>query len=780
MTMSQALRALVIEDSEDDALMLARELRHEFNPLQFERVEDATAFEAALEAQAWDVVIADYSLPRFGALEALQLFCRHGLDTPFVVVSGTVGEDTAVATMKAGANDYVMKSNLARLGPAIQRELREAVSRRARRSAEKDLARSVSLLIATLEATADAIIGIDEERNSITTWNHKFIELWGLAEDEMERFRENREGLIARLQSLVEDPSLLVQRRAEIYRDQPGASFDELQLKNGRILAIYSFPQQVEGRNVGRVWSFRDITRRKQMEKELRNSEQRYRLLFERNLAGVVRSTPDGALLDCNAAFTRMLGYDSIEEVKAQPVIQFYEKPAERDRLLEQLRRHGYIVNYETCLRGKGGRQVLFLENATLVRDPDEGREVIETTLIDITEYRRVSEELRQSQKLNAIGQLAGGIAHDFNNLLTVILGNADRLTSANNGDAATLSRRVQAIQDAGQRAASMTRQLLLFSRKQPITMQVIDMNLLIRQMTELLHRLLPSQNVELVTALAPGKTKIKADASQFEQVLLNLAVNARDAMPQGGQLSLKTSLAEIGAGSLTHPPSIRPGSYVLLQVSDTGTGMDAETQQHIFEPFFTTKGPGQGTGLGLATVYGIISQIGGHINVESSVGKGTTFNIYCPLAADEIRSEAPASTPAMPQATKAETVLVVEDQLPVRELLVEILRDRGYTVLEAGNGAQALTICREYKTAVHLVITDMMMPEMNGVELTKRLMEVRPGLRVIFISGYTKTDQPLPPDAVYLTKPFTSDQMEAAIQKTRQAAFSRRDDGKA
>jgi signal transduction histidine kinase/CheY-like chemotaxis protein len=346
----------------------------------------------------------------------------------------------------------------------------------------------------------------------------------------------------------------------------------------------------------------------------------------------------------------------------------------------------------------------------------------------------RTQEQLTQAQKMEAVGRLAGGVAHDFNNLLSIITGRSSLLLNRLDGDSG-LQRHVELIQKTAGRAADLTRQLLAFSRKQMLQPKVFDLNGLVGSFGTMLRRLI-GEDIDLMTVLGPALTPVKADPGQVEQVLMNLVVNARDAMPRGGRVTIETANVVLDASDAARHPDVQAGPYVLLAVSDTGTGMDTATLGHMFEPFFTTKGPGKGTGLGLATVYGIVKQSGGHVAVYSEVGHGTTFKIYLPAIAQALTtSEEPA--PSSPP-RGSETILLVEDEAELRELLAEVLEDHGYAVLRAGDGGEAVTLCAERERPIDLLLTDVIMPGMSGRELVDRVQPLRPAMKVLYMSGYT------------------------------------------
>jgi signal transduction histidine kinase len=383
------------------------------------------------------------------------------------------------------------------------------------------------------------------------------------------------------------------------------------------------------------------------------------------------------------------------------------------------------------------------------------------------TERKKLEEQLRQAQKMEAIGQLTGGIAHDFNNMLTVILGYSELMLQRLKADD-PLRSEVEQVKEAGVRASMLTRQLLAFGRKQVLQPRVLDLNAVLTNMDQMLQRLI-GEDIHLVTMPAPGLRRVRADPGQIEQVIVNLAVNARDAMPQGGKLTIETANVELDNAYAREHVSVRPGSFVMLAVSDTGCGMDRETQARIFEPFFTTKEPGKGTGLGLSTVYGIVKQSDGNIWVYSEPGRGTTFKIYLPRVEGAVEAVEPGLAPTR-AVRGSETVLLVEDENAVRALIRSTLQANGYTVLEAHHGKHAIQIYEQHKGPIHLLVTDVVMPEMSGRELAEHLKTSRPNMKVLFMSGYTDkaivNHGELDPDTAFLQKPFTPDALARMVRE--------------
>ena len=493
-----------------------------------------------------------------------------------------------------------------------------------------------------------------------------------------------------------------------------------------------------------------DITERKK-------ADERFYKAFNANPEPMTIATlSEGRYIDVNESFLRVTGYQRDEVVgRTSLELNFWKFPEERARFVEILERQGAVRDLEISLVTKSGEERTAQDSAEIVEF--DGEKCVIAIFKDITERKDLEKQLRQAQKMEAIGQLSGGIAHDFNNLLGVIIGYSeileDRLPA---GD--SLHKSVEEIKKAGKRAASLTRQLLAFSRQQVLEPRILSLNSVVSSVEKMLGRLI-GENIDLESALEPELGNIKADQGQIEQVIMNLAVNARDAMPHGGRLTITTANVDLDENyARLHPPQ-PAGRYVLLSVSDTGIGMDATTQAHIFEPFFTTKEQGKGTGLGLSTVYGVIRQSGGHIWVYSEPGLGTTFKIHLPRTDETARGEKPTAGLAT-SLRGTETILLVEDEEPLRELTRSLLADSGYTVLPAERPNEAIEIARQHQGPIHLLLTDVVMPGMSGLALAEKLAPARPNMKVIYMSGYTGFTHPelFDSDATVLSKPVTRD----------------------
>lgn len=1070
--MSQPLQVLIVEDSEDDALLLLRALRRGGYEPVYERVETAEAMRAALVRQRWDLVLADYSLPRFSAPAALSLLQATGLDLPFIIVSGTVGEETAVAAMKSGAHDYLMKGNLTRLIPAIERELREAQVRRQRSQSEEELRQSDTKFRTMFNLLPVGIAILDADRNVVEV-NPALAQILNLSRADLsqethpdrrylkpdgtampvEEFpsvravKENRligdieigvvtaddehiwtsvsavpvdfpdwrvivttvditwrkwaeeslwqsetfnravlNSLQAHLAVLDRDGTIIAVNQAwetfarangdpglvetgvglnylEVCRRVTGLAAEQAQQTLAGIQAVSTGARSqfileyvcatpageewfmlrvtplLDGRG-GVVVAHESITERKQAEQKIRRrnreltllnqviaasstgldseivlevacrelaqafdlpyanaalfdeektkarvvadyaaegslnrpgmlghafevttspvlqyllshkvplmladaandphlahyrdlleqrgvasvlflpliiedevlgglaletSEPRHFLPAEINLAwsvadqvagalararltqtqqrlsaaieqageSVIITDTGGSIIYVNPTFERVSGYSRAEVIGQNPrLLKSDQQDAAFYKEMWTTISAGQVWRGRLVNKKKDG--TLYTEEASITPVRDESGTLINYVAVkrDVTHELLLEQQYRQAQKMEAIGRLSGGVAHDFNNLLVVINGYSDLLLDRHFEPDNPLIKFVEEIRKAGERASGLTRQLLAFSRQQILEPEILELNQVVANTEKMLRRLI-GEDIELVTRLAPDLGQVKADTGQLEQVILNLAVNARDAMPQGGTLTIRTANVDLTEKYARQPAEVEPGPYVLLAMSDTGIGMDTVTQARIFEPFFTTKAPGQGTGLGLATVYGIVKQSGGTIGVTSEPGHGTTFKIYLPRVDRIMQALKPeANLPAtMPAGT--ETVLLAEDEELVRALTRQVLEMNGYTVLEASHGGEALLLAEQHPEPIDLLLTDVIMPHMSGNDLAKRLAALHPGMKVLYISGYT--DQAiahygvLAPDLFFLQKPFSPQTLARKVRE--------------
>jgi two-component system, cell cycle sensor histidine kinase and response regulator CckA len=635
--------------------------------------------------------------------------------------------------------------------------LREEVN--VRRAQEVDLRR----LAAIVESSGDAIIAITLN-GIITDWNAGAERMLGFQRSEM----------IGQPISRIIPPDRLGEPNRSLQRlivgDQVVRHETVRVRKDGRQIHVsltISPLRDVHGKIIGDSAIFRDMSERKKMEDALRRSESGFRSLVHNAPYGILRTKPDGRIVQANPAMVQMLGYASEQEMLSLNMARdVYCRPEERERATALRGAKDSIQGVELEWKRKDGSLFTVRCDTHVVMDSEGYLGFLETFVEDVTERREMEQQLRQGQKMEAIGRLAGGVAHDFNNLLGVISGYAE-LVAEQVEPGSELRNSVEQIRKAASRASGLTRQLLAFSRQQVLETKILNMNIIVEDMAKMLPRLL-GEDIELQTSLDPGLGAVKADQGQIEQVILNLAVNARDAMPGGGKLVIYTGRVHYDSDLALKHPAMKPGDYALLSVSDTGMGMDKQTQTHIFEPFFTTKERGRGTGLGLAMVYGFVKQIGGYVWVESEPGVGSTFAIYLPVAMEEAPLNSPAPAITVPGRGSG-TVLLVEDEESLRTLTGSILEQSGYTVLAASNGMEAVDIARDYSGPIHLLLTDMVMPGMNGRAVAEKVGRLYPGIRVAYMSGYTgfSAREAASLNGVIIAKPFTRNILLQKLSET-------------
>ena len=754
------LRVLIIEDVPMDAELVEYELGRARIPFQARRVDTRELFLAELQAFEPDVILSDYTLPRFDGMAALELARNHAPATPFLIVTGSINEETAVGAMKAGAADYLLKSNLARIGPAIEGALARVRARTEKARAEDALRRSEANLRAVFNDGLQAFVLVNAD--GIVQALNRTAERWS------QRFRGRllREGdhifdfnpeAAAAVRTALGGEAGSVERRL---RDANGV---EAWFETTHAPVV-----DADGRIIGVSLNARDVSERKHAERALRESEARYRDLFDNASDLVCATDPEGRFLYVNRAWHEGTGYSDTELA----ALRFGDlvHPESKARYAEVMARAlagETLTHVELTLMPRSDVPIVVEGNLSGARQPD-GSVTLRGIYRDVTERKRVDEQLRRAERMQAAGRLAGGMAHEVNNMMTGVIGFAEFLLR---GLAPEDPRRseVQEIIRAGSRAADVTRQLLAFTRQQLMHPEVLAINDVVLGLEKMLRHSL-GENHDLELRLDRDLGEIRADRGQLEQVLINLILNARDALSARGRVTIATAAAELDEvyAARHGDVGIAPGAYVLLSVTDTGCGMDPGVQAKIFEPFFTTKPVGQGTGLGLSTVYGIVKQSGGFIWSYSEPGLGSTFKVYLPVLL-VAPAKPPPSKPAAPRGG-SETVLVVEDEDVVRSMACRGLREHGYTVLEARNGAEALALVEENPGSIHLVVSDVVMPEVGGRELAARLIVLDPTLPVLYMSGYTGEDVVqrglMDADAPFQQKPFTPDGLARSVRE--------------
>jgi PAS domain S-box-containing protein len=620
-----------------------------------------------------------------------------------------------------------------------------------------------SQLALIVESSEDAIVGKSLD-GKIRSWNAGAERIYGYSASDVL-------GQPVRILIPPEQHDELPEILEKLKRDERIQHYETIRVrKDGRRINVSTSISPVkdsEGKIIGASAIARDVTQRKSVEAQLQKSEAQFRSLVHDAPYGIYRVTMDGRLLHVNPALTAMLGYDSQEELmRLNMEKDVYRDPQSRRRFLKEQRHTQDFRGVEAEWRRKDGKFVTVRVTGHPVLEKDNSIAYFEIFAEDITERRSLERQLLQAQKMEAIGRLAGGIAHDFNNLLSVILGHSDILEQqvAANG---AMRKSVEATRNAAERAAALTLQLLAFSRKQVIEPAVVDLNTSVTEIQKMLHRVI-GEDVELAIRLQPDLGYIKADPGQLGQVLMNLAVNSRDAMPGGGTLAIETANVELDETYVRQHLGARPGPFVMLAVSDTGIGMDSDTLSHIFEPFFTTKDPGKGTGLGLSMVYGIIKQNNGYIMAYSEPGRGTTFKIYFPRSEESL----PASLTVRKSIQGGtETILLVEDEVALRELTRLLLQDAGYTVLESSGVEDAIATAKDLHLKIDLLLTDVVMPRIDGRELASQLVALRPNLKILYMSGYTDdvlvNRGRLTQAAILVQKPFTKNTLLQKVRET-------------
>jgi two-component system cell cycle sensor histidine kinase/response regulator CckA len=768
MTQSKLFRILYVEDMPEDAELCLRTLRKAGLQITADVVSAEEDFRRLLESRSYDVVLSDYHMPGWNGMQALELLKRSAKDIPFILVTGTIGEETLVECVKQGAADYIQKDMPARLPAAIRRALEEKAAREERARMGQALRESEERYRRLFHESTSCITVHEMDPGGpgrIVDVNDTMVSLLGYPRDELLKMTPadlGPPGLPLEESALQAEK---LQRGERIVFERPVLAKDGTQ----RILEFQSKPFAWQG-SLRVLSEARDVTER-------RSAEQRIRILseaVERSPSLIILTDAQARIVYANPKFTEVTGYTLEEILGRNPrFLKGSETPPDEYRKLWQTVTRGGVWRGEFHNRKKNGE--LYWAECMITALRNYAGEITHYLGVqeDLTERRKMEEEkrmleeqFRQAQKMEAIGQLSGGIAHDFNNLLGVIIGFNELLQERIQGDEVA-HKYIAQIRKAGDSAVELIHHLLAFSREQVLEPRVLDLNCVLSELGEMLPRLI-NEDIMLLLVAPPDLGRVKADPGQIEQVILNLAVNARDAMPHGGKLTIETANVELDENYAREHIAVVPGRYVMLAVSDTGVGMEPVIQARIFEPFFTTKELGKGTGLGLATVYGIVKQSGGNIWVYSEPAKGTTFKIYLP------RVDAKADLAAVPASRHAatggsETIFLVEDAEELRSLVREVLDCAGYTVLQAADGREAVRIAEQLNSPIHLLLTDVVMPGMSGRDVAEQVVRRHPETRVLYMSGYTDSSivhhGVLEEGVALLSKPFTRERLLRKIR---------------
>ena len=711
----RSIKILVVDDSPDHRKLMATALMNHHPFYAVEGVASAEQLLKELEGNEYDLVLLDSNLPQEDGLQALEMMNEKGYKVPVVIVTEHGDEKIAVEAMKQGAYEYIGKSGEYLLMlPVIVNHALERVQ------AEEALRTLLRQWHATFDAISDAVCLVDLE-GKILRCNTAMTGFLGKPFNEI--IDRNCSELMHGTSGSVEGYPIVRMRKSRRRETS-------ILPRGDRWLNIAVDPLLDKDNSlIGAIHIMSDITDRVRAEQTLRESEERYRTLFEESRDAIYMTTREGVVVDVNQAALELFGYTR-EEMIGMDVRETYVHPEDRTRFQQEIEQKGSVRDYEVELFKKDGREMDCLLASTVRRTRDGGILEYQGIIRDITERKGAE----QQSRLAAVGQLASGIAHDFNNMLTGVIGYADLLQTRPDMPESAQDDLTNIIQQ-GRRAAQLIRQILDFSRQSITQKRPLDMVPLLKETIKLLERTIP-ENIHLLLEVESGDHQVSADMAQIQQMIANLAVNARDAMGEGGTLLFRLLQLRLEPEELPPSPEMSAGMWVVLEVSDTGTGMPPEIVQHIFEPFFTTKDPGEGTGLGLAQVYGIVRQHEGHITMESRVGAGTAFTIYLPAL---ISGEEVAEEEVLKEISRGrgEAILVVEDEADVLEVLRRMLERLNYRVLTATNGEEALAVYDAYEQEIALVLADMIMPKMGGTAFFRALRERGSKVKVIVLTGY-------------------------------------------
>jgi two-component system, cell cycle sensor histidine kinase and response regulator CckA len=752
---TSAYKALLLEDNRSDAGLVMRKLATSGLKIEVDHVVRAQEFKERIRSGAYDLILCDFSLPGWNGLEAVKWVRRSGLEIPFIYVSGTLGEETAVECIKEGATDYVLKDNLSRLPHVVNRALAEWQLHQTHKRIEQEKLASEKQYKLLFEGNPQPMWVLDSNTMAFLAVNDAAVLNYGYSHEEFLRMTAL---------DIVPSEHIKPVLRNVLQKQLRGAQVTEVRKhrkKDGTIIDVEEFRNEVKFNGIdGMLVMAHDVTELRRNEARLRQSEERFAKAFRSSPIAVTISTrEEGRYVEVNDAFVRMIGRDRDEVIGHTSIeLNIWEFSDQRDALIAELERSGRVDSFEASFNSKtfGSRAVrISAEPINL-----DGLPCIVAVSDDVTDAIALEERFRQAQKMEAVGRLAGGVAHDFNNMLSIIMGFCDL---AYTREKLVLAQKdVLQIKKAATRAATLTSQLLAFSRRQVLRPSVINLNKVVNDFLPMLQRAI-GENIELRFQPAEKLGNTKADLGQIEQVLTNLVVNARDAMPDGGVITIATAYIHIDEDYARQHPKVRQDDYIMLSISDTGSGMDAKTMAQVFDPFFTTKSPGMGTGLGLSMVYGAMQQSGGYVEVSSELGKGSTFRLYFPHVQEGVEASfAPLTEIASLRGS--ETILLVEDEDDLREVTIELLTNEGYAVLDAADAKSAMDRAESYSGRIDMLLTDVVLPGMSGPQLARSIVRRRPNLKVLYMSGYSgelaSTQGLLEPGAALLSKPFHKRQL--------------------
>lgn len=756
--MADLLRILHLEDNKIDAEFIQETLQQQGFLCTVKVVDNFSAYSDALTTQDLDLILSDFNLPSFDGMSALKLAQLQRPNVPFIFVSGTIGEERAIESLKSGATDYVLKGNLNRLASVISRALREKEERAKREAAELQVAHSEEKYRTIFEASGTALALIGEDF-TIQLVNSVFTKLSGYSKEEIEGKRKWTE-------FIAEKDLESMKRYHDLRRKNSAAAPAMYEFRfihrTGELRTVLLTIAMIP-RSMTSVASMIDITESKRLDEKIREQA----ALLDVGSEAIMVLTMDDRVTFWNTGAEQLYGWkrDEILEKPVSPCFpdELWSRYEDTKRtVLRDLEWRG-----EWIRRRRDGAEVIIASRWTLVQDAEQRPKFIYVVDEDITELKTLERQFLRVQRLESIGTLAGGIAHDLNNILGPIM-MATAILRRENVDPKTL-KLLDTVEASAKRGADMIKQVLTFARGVEGERVLLQPRHIIREIVSIGKETFP-KSIRISENLAMDLRTILGDATQVHQTLMNLFINARDAMPEGGELTITANNVELDERFARRNPMAKVGTYVLLSVRDTGTGIPPEVLDQVFDPFFTTKEYGKGTGLGLSTVLGIVKAHGGFIDVRSEVGKGTEFSVYFPISDTAPQQSPPARRANITIVGRNELIMVVDDEAAIREVTVTTLEDCGFRVLTASDGDEAVSLFQQRQTGISLILTDIMMPRMDGIAMIKEILKIKPDQRFVVISGLAESGRLNSLDdrqrVVFLQKPFTSDVLLETISE--------------
>jgi PAS domain S-box-containing protein len=735
--MESSIHILLLEDNIGDAERIREHLEKIRHDCTIIRVDTRDAFKRKISENEFDLILSEYSLRSCDAISILEFVRKTIPDMPFIFVSGTNSIDTTIECMHNGATDFVLKNNLKRLSPAIDRALHQRSIQLKGIATEHRPPAIDSLPTLIIENLPDGIL-YEDMNHTVMCINKSFREFFNLGTDVSIGMATGSSFIFNTIKTRFTDEASFINGIGKLFDDRVMILGEALDLKDGRIYERDCIPVYLDNRFHGIVWRFRDATEQRRTMEGLRTNEARYRMLFEEDLTGDFITDTEGVITSCNPRFVSIFGFSSPDEAIGYDYYSLYPDTATRNIIKYKIRKNQRVDYAEQVMQRRDGSPIHVV--ATLSVHTDENnRSEIRGYIFDDTLRKKIEQHLLQSHKLESISTLAGGIAHDFNNILGIILGHTSLMERKLN-EPENLRKSTETIAEAVKRGASLVQQLLTFARKSRVQMDIVSLHDIVSDMHALLQDIFP-KTIEISVVMDPQVPSIIGDRSQLHQALLNLCINARDAMPQGGTLTISTRLVTRDDIDTIFGHA-KEDSYVYVSVTDTGMGMDASLQSRIFEPFFTTRETGKGTGLGLSLVYGVVTGHNGFVDVTSDLGRGTTIYLYFPVHHIEKSIHTILTRENKDVEGGNETILLVEDEHALLEIVTDFLTDKGYRVITARDGIEAVELYKKHEEGIDVIISDLGLPRLGGLETTQRIREINPHVKCILASGFLDSDE--------------------------------------